>query len=99
MGGPPAIRGEEGLPTRSASSPSRAPHPAAFEEPEHWLGPTDFLDLGDEKLRLRARSVTQLSKTDREKALALYGFVKRIPFAKPFKFRLRTPRQACAGGP
>lgn len=73
-------------------------HPAALEEPEHWLGPTDLLDLGDAKLRLRARSVTQLSKTDREKALAIYGFVKRVPFAKPFKFRLRGPRQVLEAG-
>jgi len=57
-----------------------------------------MLDLGDAKLRLRARSLTQLAKNDREKALAIYGFVKRIPFAKPFKLRLRTPRQVLAAG-
>ena len=73
-------------------------HPAALEEPEHWLGATDLLDLGDARLRLRARSITQLSKSDREKALAIYGFVKRIPFAKPFKFRLRGPRQVLDAG-
>ena len=69
------------------------PQPAAQEEPEHWLGPTELLDLGDDKLRIRARSLTQLCKNDREKALAVYAFVKRIPFARPIKFRLRTPRQ------
>lgn len=69
-----------------------------IDAPERWLGPTDMLDLGDAKLRLRARSLTQLAKTDREKALAIYGFVKRIPFAKPFKFRLRTPRQVLDAG-
>ena len=61
--------------------------------PEGRRGPTDLLDLGDAKLRLRARAVTQLAKNDREKALAIYGFVKRIPFAKPFKLKLRGPRQ------
>ena len=76
------------------------PPTAAPGEPEHWLGPTELLDLGDEKLRIRARSLTQLCKNDREKALAVYAFVKRIPFARPIKFRLRTPRQvlSAAGG-
>lgn len=69
-----------------------------FDAPERWLGPTDMLDLGDPKLRMRARSLTQLAKNDREKALAIYGFVKRIPFAKPFKFRLHTPREVLDAG-
>ncbi|HUR90542.1 MAG TPA: transglutaminase-like domain-containing protein [Ramlibacter sp.] len=77
---------------------ARALHPAAFEEPEHWLGASELLDLGDAKLRLRARSLTQLAKNEREKALAIYGFVKRVPFAKPFKFRLRSPRQVLDAG-
>lgn len=58
-----------------------------------WLGSTPLLDLEDSRLRIRARALTQLSKTDREKALAIYGFVKRIPFAKPFKLRLHSPRE------
>jgi hypothetical protein len=66
--------------------------------PEPWLGPTELLDLGDAKLRLRSRAVTQLAKNDREKALAIYGFVKRIPFAKPFKLKLRSPRQVIDAG-
>ena len=78
--------------------PARRPHPAALAEPEHWLASTELLDLDDAKLRLRSRSITQLSKTDREKAMAIYGFVKRVPFAKPFKFRLRSPRQVLEAG-
>lgn len=74
------------------------PRPAVPEEPERWLGPTELLDLGDDKLRIRARSLTQLSNTDRDKALAIYGFVKRIPFARPMKLRLRTPREVLAAG-
>jgi hypothetical protein len=72
--------------------------PPRNDSPDRWLGPTELLDLGDAKLRLRARSLTQLAKNDREKALAIYGFVKRIPFAKPFKLRLRTPRQVLYAG-
>jgi hypothetical protein len=70
----------------------------AHDDPQRWLGPTAFLDLEDTKLRLRSRSLTQLSKTDREKALAIYGFVKRIPFARPFKLRVRTPREVLDAG-
>jgi hypothetical protein len=72
--------------------------PPMQDGPEHWLGPTELLDLGDAKLRLRARALTQLAKNDREKALAIYGFVKRMPFARPFKLRLRTPRQVIDAG-
>ena len=66
--------------------------------PDCWLGSTELLDLDDPKLRLRAHALTQLCRTDREKALAVYGFVKRIPFAKPFKMRLRTARQVIEAG-
>ena len=67
--------------------------PADQDDPRRWLGSSPLLDLEDPKLRLRARSLTQLCKSDREKALAVYGFVKRIVFAKPFKMRLHTARE------
>jgi hypothetical protein len=86
------------LPTRPHPSAVPAYSLAAYDEPEHWLAATELLDLGDAKLRMRARALTQLSKTDREKALALYGFVKRIPFARPFKIKLRTARQVLEAG-
>jgi hypothetical protein len=72
--------------------------PEDDDRPDRWLGPTELLDLGDAKLRLRARALTQLAKSDREKALAIYGFVKRVPFAKTFKLRLRGPRQVIDAG-
>ena len=71
---------------------------AANDSPEAWLGPTGFLDLEDTKLRLRARSLTLLAKNEREKALGIYGFVKRVPFATPFKLRLRSPREVIDAG-
>ncbi len=64
----------------------------------HWRRSTDLLDLEDSRLRLRARALTQLCKSDRERALAVYGFVKRMPFAKPFKMRLRTAREVLDAG-
>jgi hypothetical protein len=63
------------------------------DDPGLWLGSSPLLDLDDPKLRLRAQALTQLCKSERERALAVYRFVKRIPFAKPFKMRLHTARE------
>jgi hypothetical protein len=63
------------------------------DDPALWLGSTELLDLEDPRLRLRALALTQLCQTQREKALAVFGFVKRIPFAKPLKLRLKTARE------
>lgn len=68
------------------------------DDPRRWLGSAELLDLEDPKLRLRSQALTQLSKTDREKALAIYAFVKRLPFAKPLKLRLRTAREVIDAG-
>jgi hypothetical protein len=76
-----------------------ASQPAGEEDhPSRWLGASPLLDLEDPKLRLRVRALTQLSKTEREKALAVYGFVKRMPLAKRMKLRLRTAREVIDSG-
>src|SRR6478735_11653358 len=64
-----------------------------LDDPQLWLGSTPLLDLEDPKLRLRVQSLTQLCSTEHERAMAIYGFVKRMPFAKPFKMRLHTARE------
>jgi hypothetical protein len=69
-----------------------------LDDPSRWLACSELLDLEDPKLRLRAHALTQLCKTEREKALAVYGFVKRIPFAKPLKLRLRKAREVIDAG-
>lgn len=71
---------------------------ADINDPCRWLGSTDLLDLQAPKLRLRAHALTQLCKSEREKALAIYGFVKRIPFAKPLKLRMHTSREVMSAG-
>lgn len=81
-----------------SSVPPGTPPREAADNPARWRGSTPLLDLEDPRLRLRARSLTQLCKNEREKALAIYGFVKRIPFAKPFKLRLHTPREVMDAG-
>jgi hypothetical protein len=71
---------------------------ATLDDPARWLGATRLLDLEDPKLRLRVHSLTQLCKNDREKAVALYRFVKRMPISKRFKLGLRTARNVIDAG-
>jgi hypothetical protein len=67
-------------------------------DPRAWTGATPLLDLEDSRLRLRAQALTQLCKSEREKALACYAFVKRLPYAKPLKLRLRSAREVLDAG-
>lgn len=76
----------------------QSPSPPHLEQPQLWLGPSPLLDLEDPKLRLRVRALTQLCKTEREKALAVYGFVKRMPIARLFKLRAATAREVLEAG-
>ena len=68
------------------------------DQPRHWLGGSRLLDLEDPKLRLRVHALTQLFTDDRGKALAVYGFVKRLPLARRFRLRLSTARQVIDAG-
>jgi transglutaminase-like putative cysteine protease len=93
---------EEGLavfPSEEAQA-AHAAHPAvpARDDPATWLGSTRLFDPEDPKLRLRAQSLTQLCKSERERVLAIYGFVKRLTFARSFKLRLATAREVLARG-
>jgi transglutaminase-like putative cysteine protease len=72
--------------------------PVAGDDPRAWLGASALIDLDDTKLRLKARSLTQLSKGPREQALAIYGFVKRMELAKPMKVRFHTAREVLDAG-
>lgn len=58
-----------------------------------WTRSTALLDLEDPRIRLRAQALTQLCHSKREAALATYAYVKRIPFSKTYKLRLRTARE------
>src|SRR3569833_1818525 len=58
------------------------------------MGSSQLIDLHDTRLRLKAKSLTHRSRSDREKVLAIYRAVKRVPFAKPMKLRLRTAYEA-----
>jgi hypothetical protein len=71
---------------------------ADASHPRRWLRSTPLLDLEDPKLRLRVHALTQLCTTDRDKALALYRFVKRMPVARRLKSRLPTAREVLDAG-
>ncbi|HEX2545342.1 MAG TPA: transglutaminase-like domain-containing protein [Ramlibacter sp.] len=68
------------------------------DDPQLWLGPSALMDLEDPKLRLRVQALTQLCKSEREKAVALYGYVKRLPLARRFKTHVRTAREVFDAG-
>jgi hypothetical protein len=54
---------------------------SASEANLRWLLGTHQLDVMSPKLRTRVLSLTQLKVTDQEKAVAIYDFVKAMPFA------------------
>jgi hypothetical protein len=68
------------------------------DHPRHWLGRSTLIDLEDPKLRLRVRALTQLCKTEREKALAIYGYVRRLPLTRRIKVHVRTAREVYDAG-
>jgi hypothetical protein len=71
---------------------------ADVDAPERWLRSTAMLDLEDPRLAIRATALTQLSPNNRAKALAIYGFVKRMPYRRPFKMRHRRAREVLDSG-
>lgn len=83
-----------GAPLPSTDLPAHSlPARDVGDDAASWLVSSTLLDLEDTRLRLRTRALTQLCKTDREKALAVYAFVKRMPFSRPVKLRPRTARE------
>jgi len=86
------------MPENDSQPPLSASPPADDGSTRLWLTSTALLDLDDPRLRMRAQALTQLSRAAREKALTLYGFVKRLPFTKGYKLRLRTARQVLDRG-
>ena len=61
-------------------------------DPRLWLGDTPRLNLQDDKLRLRVQTVTQFSRTDAEKLMAVCNYVASIPFNVPAFVDMKTTR-------
>ena len=55
-----------------------------------WLGSTALMDLEDPRIRIKALALTQLCASEQAKALAIYLFIKRMPFRKSLKLRHRS---------
>jgi hypothetical protein len=68
------------------------------DHPRRWLGRSPLIDLEDSKLRLRVHALIQLCQTEREKALVIYGYVRRLPLATRVKLHARTARQVYDAG-
>jgi hypothetical protein len=52
-------------------------------DPTQWLGDTPMLNLRDDKLRLRVKTVLQFSRTDADKLRSICKYVASIPFNVP----------------
>jgi hypothetical protein len=52
-------------------------------DPRQWLGDTPMLNLRDDKLRLRVKTVLQFSRTDADKLRSICKYVASIPFNVP----------------
>lgn len=63
------------------------------DDPKRWLGDTPMLNLRDDKLRLRVKTVTQFSRNDTERLLAIAHYVAAIPFDVPAFAGARITRQ------
>lgn len=81
--------------TRSLRSASARGQHRTERDPQvadHWTGPSALLDIDDLKLRTFAHSLVRTCLTERDRALAVYQHVRRIPLAAPIKLRLRSAR-------
>lgn len=63
-----------------------------------WRGASELMDVGSPRLRLRAQSITHLSPGDGAKAIAIYTFVKRLPFRIRPRLRPRTADEVLQAG-
>ncbi|MES3003924.1 MAG: transglutaminase domain-containing protein [Pseudomonadota bacterium] len=59
------------------------PRPRDESDPGAWLGDTPMLNLRDDKLRLRVKTVTQFSRSEAERLRSICEYVASIPFNVP----------------
>ena len=67
-------------------------------DPQAWLRASPLIDLDDSRLRLRVLALTQLCRTDTRRAMAVYGYVKTLPFGQPERYGVKTARQVLDDG-
>ena len=60
---------------------------------DRWMCDTPYLNLDDEKVQLRAQTLTQFVDSTRAKVLAIFGYVQSLQYFSPGYQRLMTARQ------
>lgn len=62
-------------------------------DPGAWLGDTPMLNITDDRLRLRVKTVLQFSASDPERLRAICRYVAAIPFNVPAFAPMKSTRQ------
>jgi hypothetical protein len=65
---------------------------------EQWMASSRLMDLEDARLRFKVQALVQLRALDRSRALAIYGYIKTLPFAMPLRYGVKTSRQVLHDG-
>ena len=66
------------------------------DDPMMWLGNTPMLNLEDDKLRLRVKTVLQFSHIDAERRMRIAEYVSSIPFNVPAFASMKRSRTTLA---
>lgn len=72
------------------------PAPPDESDPRRWRGDTPMLNLTDDRLRLRVKTVLQFSRNEREQLLAICNYVSAIPFNVPAFTPMKSTRRTLA---
>lgn len=67
--------------------------PPVSDDPQAWRGSSALIDLSDPRLRIKVAALTQLSRTERDRALALHDWVKRMRLRRGLHSQTYTARQ------
>lgn len=78
--------------TASRQQPAARQRQADASGSDRWKGSSPLMDLSDRKLKLLARSLVDGLAGERERALAVYQYIRRMPLAATRKWGARTAR-------
>jgi hypothetical protein len=86
------------LPRGSGSSALPKESKGTTGSPDAWRTSSPLVDLTDGKLRRLVRTLTASCTGERERAVAIFNHVRRMPLVAERKWRLRTARQVLDRG-
>ncbi|MFO1243984.1 MAG: transglutaminase-like domain-containing protein [Ramlibacter sp.] len=70
--------------------------PPDEDDPRRWRGDTPMLNITDDRLRLRVKTVLQFSRTEPERLRAICNYVAAIPFNVPAFTPMKSTRRTLA---